>query len=109
MLVPVGCAVETVVSEKLLTHATLSLGESAEALTSPPPSPYATLRLRQVGQDARAGFVLALQRRFADEQEGAAVRSLGQLFLLPLAQPQDAPELRIDHEDVAIAHVAARR
>src|SRR6267154_6220082 len=73
-----------------------------------PKSPAPPSGLGEVGDDAAAGLVAALECGFADDVEFLGVAGLRQRFLLPLAQPQDAPQRGIDDGDLAAAHVAAR-
>src|SRR5260370_41802907 len=63
--------------------------------------------LGQVGDDAAAGLVAALERGFADDVELPGVAGLRQRFLLPLAPPQEAPQRSVDDGDLAAARVAA--
>src|SRR5215471_13920123 len=63
--------------------------------------------LGQVGHDAVAGLVAAFEGDFAHDVELAGIAGLGELLLLPLAQPQHAPQRGIDDGDLAAAQVAA--
>src|SRR3979490_3600613 len=83
-----------------------SLGRGGFEVAGPKP-PAAPSGLGQVGDDAAAGLVAAFERGFAHDVELPGVAGLRQRFLLPLAQPQDAPQRGIDDGDLAAAHVAA--
>src|SRR3984893_14326214 len=92
----------------LVVRAILASLEREGIEVAGPKSPAAPSGLGEGGDDAAAGLVAALERGFAHDVELLGVAGLRQRFLLPLAQPQDAPQRGIDDGDLAAAHVAAR-
>src|SRR5262245_46046789 len=84
-----------------------SPGSASERVFETVRSSFMVGLLAEVGDDAAARLVAAFQRDFADDVELAGIAGLGELLLLPLAQPQEPPQRRIDDADLAAAHVAA--